>query len=813
MASPAESSLLSRLKSNSDYKTLHQDFTNFLNPFSDFITFHPSNPPKPSILKHKKPRTTKDPKLVLRQITKQFLPFISQSLRIIPNRLSRPPKPELEEIVGDENAHQLFDVYKLVLDCFDCISPCLEYKPFSVELERVRFVRYLEAWGFYSRAEVEVVLILEGVSIGEPEQNADPKFAYLVAEIVVCSVKCTYKSEKKEEEPYRKVLGLVDQALPWFRLLDEKVSQRLHRELANNLYKCTVYMLEGKPCCSGDLLPMFCMKTLKECLKLPDKDEFLKIVQHICLLLRSQWVDRPSLVVDILKCVFVPLACACKDLAPIDSILRLYTAGVYFRDTGCPSRNIDFPVSESSMAVSAICLFLDKGETLQHLPDVLDTLGRYFYISSNKDSYYSPICVEMEIKSLSCLSIGTNLKCSIACKTKHGKISLSSYLNALTFFCQPLAESVNKAYEHILAKNGSATLSCRVKYVQSVFHQFCSVFSSTQEMERENFYWSHGILHQVAISAFTISLKTGKSMQRSVDCIDHIISREWIQFENKKSLLRSIYNIGVYLYNAEQVEQATVALEQCCKASWDLVLLSCKKFVEKPVGIPNNISEETITAFVAQACERSVVLLNTLCHDVDKSINCIVNGLLNWSIARELFESLNFPTALVRKWVKIKSKDFKNIDFDDNAPTLYSLLSKSMETLSKKTSCIVLEEELIAYEQVEEQNKEPCWRMQLKLINLLLLHVCDEKDYSLQKSRILIRKGRIYRVRGIEGLIECIQCLSDAISTLIDISNEDSSSTASIFHQLALTYCLRAMCNQEAHPDSEVIFSKACINK
>ncbi|KAF6134606.1 hypothetical protein GIB67_025721 [Kingdonia uniflora] len=253
---------------------------------------------------------------------------------------------------------------------------------------------------------------------------------------------------------------------------------------------------------------------------------------------------------------------------------------------------------------------------------------------------------------------------------------------------------------------------------------------------------------------------------------------------------------------------ASVTLEQCCRASFDLVLVSCKKFVEKPVGIHDDKSEETIIGFVAATCQASVTLVEALHCDLIKSIDCIVNALSHWSIAREHFGSLNFPTALVRMWVKINGKCLKNIDFEDNAPTLYSMLSKSTTKFSKKTICIVLEQELLAYGEIKGQYADLCRRMQLRLMNFLLLDVYDEDDHLLQKSRILIWKGQLHRAFGILGLNECIQCLSDAISVFenINVLNDDSSNAALIRHQLAVMYWLRALCNQEAHSCPEVIF-------
>lgn len=146
---------------------------------------------------------------------------------------------------------------------------------------------------------------------------------------------------------------------------------------------------------------------------------------------------------------------------------------------------------------------------------------------------------------------------------------------------------------------------------------------------------------------------------------------------------------------------------------------------------------------------------------------------------------------------------------------------------------------------------EFCQQMQMKIIGILLKDVYITPDTCLQKSRILVRKGRGLRVCGIEGLKDCIQCLSDSISTivsffffsysfiidqtfssksfvpfgvgfLIDMKNllkqnelygETCSRGISTCHQLAVTYCLRALCIQEAEPNSKVLMLKRLVSR
>lgn len=68
---------------------------------------------------------------------------------------------------------------------------------------------------------------------------------------------------------------------------------------------------------------------------------------------------------------------------------------------------------------------------------------------------------------------------------------------------------------------------------------------------------------------------------------------------------------------------------------------------------------------------------------------------------------------------------------------------------------------------MEGRNPGLCQQMQLKVIDTLLDDIFTADEYQLQRSRILVRKGRALRACGKEGLNECIKCLSDAISLLV----------------------------------------------
>lgn len=181
---------------------------------------------------------------VLRPLAKQFLPFLSRALKVLPSVLRKCPREE-------ENwAEELFGVYRIVLDCLWCVSPCLAGKPFSVHLQRCSLLCCLETWGRYSEAEEEGVSLLDSlvsvVSSAAPEKShkgrkvkgatggsllpdstakgaGDVELAILVIEVVVCLIRCTYKSKRKTDSLYRRVLLMAGEVQPWLRYINWKV--------------------------------------------------------------------------------------------------------------------------------------------------------------------------------------------------------------------------------------------------------------------------------------------------------------------------------------------------------------------------------------------------------------------------------------------------------------------------------------------------------------------------------------------------------------------------------------------------------------
>lgn len=64
----------------------------------------------------------------------------------------------------------------------------------------------------------------------------------------------------------------------------------------------------------------------------------------------------------------------------------------------------------------------------------------------------------------------------------------------------------------------------------------------------------------------------------------------------------------------------------------------------------------------------------------------------------------------------------------------------------------------------------------MKVINVLLEEIYVTKDNIVKKCRVLVEKAKTLRAQGLEQPDECIQCLTDAISTLVSYILQSCSS-------------------------------------
>ncbi|KHN33472.1 Separin [Glycine soja] len=815
MASPSESSLISKLQS-SDSPGIHALVFDYLRPLSDLKPTKKSNPDQ----------------TLIRSLAKRFLSFLNASLSILPKRL-----PEVSKSNNAVSLLELLRVYRLCLDCLDAVASQLASKPFSVEFQRLRLIHCLESCGLFDEAQLEGLGVLEKLPPAKRKGKLLPEidkgsgegkeFCSLVVDIVVSLLRCAAAGLAKEDAHFRKVLQLVEEVNPWLRRLDSNSYEKLHKMLVTHLGKCTLNLLGRTPFPDRDLVTLFWCTTLTEYVKSPIKDQVYKIALRVCSSLFALRDNNSLYIMDILDSIvreckveegntgkdFVELVYYCANkcqtanasfcstfaaylnkiaehfkqvMTPINSILRLYAAGLLLVSCNLRSRTGDLASSGSAKFECLLGTLLENEKILQNSPPLLGSL----HICSKSNCMSSSV-EDQCFAGHPCALSGFDGEASMT--------YLSGYLEALKYLCQPLAKSINSERKELVTKVDDASAMTMMSTVQDAFHILCHlILSSTSSMPKNNgggFDEKSKTVLNLVVAAFTLSIRTNLKVQESKQLINQIIASKWIEAEGLKYIIACLYNIAVVLYRNRLLKKASKVLNLCCKASW-----LCIKYHSA------NLSEGALKEFVMEACTRSALLLDII-HDVNnlKINKKMIDILKNWFTANDLFEGLPAPIPVVKQWVKIECKRATQVDERIDSLTLYSLLSSSLE-LSKRNIAMILEQELTAYEEMGFKYPEFCQKMQMKITDILLQDIYITLDSRFQKAQTLVRKGKAIRVRGIGGLRDCIQCLSEAITIMNEIFGEICTDNNPIHHQLCVTYCLRAICTQEAEANSKQIF-------
>ncbi|KAA3480135.1 separase-like [Gossypium australe] len=749
MATPTESSLLSDLQTSDESKGIHLLVSDYLLPISTLANSKKKKPDQAAVL----------------SLAKQFVSFLSKSFRIIYKRIHiQNPNQQQQASLS-----YFFETYRLCITCLEFVSSQLAGGAHLVQIQRLKLVYCLQSWGRYDETESEALRVLERLR-GEVKSKGkfvpgidiaggDSKFGSIVVRRWRLRTMCL-------------LLFWVDAA---------------------------GFLIEEINHFGEALIRRFCNECLAEYARSMMKDQVFKFASRICSALFSLERTDSSVQIDLVTLLLVFISRECK--VDIDNNAMEFVelvdycankcrdGGITFCSTLAKRLNdmagdfhqitgLDFSVHnvklkyndcttskgvEDDSAIDVLFLERDK---LHNLSGLLGLLGNCCNIGKSDPS----IASDVECKN------------SLACNDKMA--CLVMYYNTLKFLCQPLAEL-------------------------DAFYQFCDSFFSLEicasETKREGFDDGEVLVPSIIVAGFILSTCTKRKIPKSVCYIKQIIGSGRIQSQGLKYVYVSLYDIGVLMYRSKQIKEALKALKLSHRASWTNIQLLREMFIHKKSS-GDHLSEDVVRDLVTDACTRSAFLLEVLhaCGNL-KVEKIIVESLENWSGLENLFRQLSGPMPLIKQWVKIQCKLHKNTDLEDSAPTLCCMLLSSAE-VSKMAICKILEQELLAYQEMTHRYPDFCQRMQIKVIDLLLQDAYAIEDSPLLKARMLIRKGRTIRANGIEALKDCIWCLSEAISIMKNFYSETSIAGTPACHQLAAAYCLLALCTQEAEPNSEQLY-------
>ncbi|XP_074291735.1 separase-like [Silene latifolia] len=779
---PSQASpLLSKLESY-DYAQIDTLFSSFLHPF-----LNPNKKPPNS----KKPSSSSSS---IRSLVKIYLPFINKSLSIIPKRLFESPKnPKTAEFLT-----QLLSAYKICLDCLAIASSELSGKPYSVHLQSARFVHCLLRWERYDEGFDEGLRVLNGlgkvelegfpfrVSIssgelvpkvvecvdcdGDSEGECDgDEFVRLVVDLVVVVAQCVSIGRCMDVGKYSGLLDLSREVRPWFRHMEASAASKLQWKLLAHMKNATSFLIREVKHFGENLISRFCEATFQEYTQLLNarhlQGRMREELEEFVLFLHSCACKCRSACRKVQCTVAMHLHKSAskfsQGLVYISLVQRVYAIGLNLSQFGAAKGTI-----------SASCELLPEGwDKLEDLSYMLES-GKCYY-NSNSEA------------------------------------DLSFYLSALKFLCAPLAQFINSERKRIVKADIEPSLGKALKLIQVAFVEYCYLFPLYQEKEgcREEIDM---VVLSISMASFTLSLRLFRNTKGCKMLVNHILSDKFVlQPQMLNYLVCMLHNLFVEFYRYENYKEALKAGKFCCRVSWSRCILLCERAAGKPKGSDEERSDSMIADYVNEACKDNSLLMDIL-HQIDSSKvdNVILSGLEKWCHSRNLFERLLCPEALMKRWVKIQCKLYANTNA--NAPILGSHLLVSSyiknQNISPEIIGIILEQELLLYQELSCFYPGFCQRMQIAIIDILL-----EKVYllnnCLQRSIILAKKGFLLRNIEIGGLKSCVDCLSEAINSIDGLPGMIQDKAMLVSNQLAILYCLRALSTQEANPSSKEIFT------
>lgn len=146
---------------------------------------------------------------------------------------------------------------------------------------------------------------------------------------------------------------------------------------------------------------------------------------------------------------------------PLGMILRLYAAGL----------KIFSKLPRGETHDSAFSILVDDGESMQGLANLNGYLGSYFRIGCREGNESCSIKQKDFVQP--CSHWNSNHEFEVTSLSRRRETYLPSYLDAIKFLCQPLAELVNSERKKILAEDEAASV---LYNIQNTLHQYCDVF-------------------------------------------------------------------------------------------------------------------------------------------------------------------------------------------------------------------------------------------------------------------------------------------------------------------------------------------------
>jgi len=150
----------------------------------------------------------------------------------------------------------------------------------------------------------------------------------------------------------------------------------------------------------------------------------------------------------------------CQFMRPLNSILRLYAAGLLLVSCNLRSKAEDLVSPSIAKFECLLGALLENKKILQSSPPLLGSL----HICS-RSSFMSSNVVDQQFDGHTCTQLVSDCDDSTT--------YLSFYIQALDFLCLPLAKTINSERKQLVTGMDDASAMTMLSIVADIFHAFC----------------------------------------------------------------------------------------------------------------------------------------------------------------------------------------------------------------------------------------------------------------------------------------------------------------------------------------------------
>ncbi|KAH7299924.1 hypothetical protein KP509_24G035800 [Ceratopteris richardii] len=303
-----------------------------------------------------------------------------------------------------------------------------------------------------------------------------------------------------------------------------------------------------------------------------------------------------------------------------------------------------------------------------------------------------------------------------------------------------------------------------------------------------------------AIAALKLSLISHGGSEECIKLIKRFLDSPFAGEEEIKWLLSSSYNMGVQLFNMKLYALACEPFTITYVTSW------VRATAENVRNLSDTESQQ-YTDLVLDACTKSNIFFDTLNRNglPSEAFEIFRESMIKWANTDLAGIEKHSAHNLLQGWLKKVFSLRLRKEIDDEENLICSFIVGSYPPLQAGTVGLLLEKELLLYDDMEELDPVLSRKLKRKLLDILLDEVYTDSSVFMQRSKILQEKGRLCRLDGVEGCSDCLNYLTQAIDILLTNRNvgDDKCMLLNINLQLANNYFLRACCSQEVDPTAD----------